>query len=33
MAEEKVVLDNEQLTAKVLELERRISALEKAVVR
>jgi len=33
MAEEKVVLNNEQLTAKLLDLEKRISALEKAVVK
>ena len=33
MAEEKLVLDNEKLTAKLLELEKRVSALEKAVVK
>ncbi len=29
MAEEKLVLDNEQLTAKLLELEKRVEALER----
>ncbi len=33
MAEEKLVLDNERLSAKVLELERRLEALEKKVVK
>ncbi len=33
MAEEKLVLDNEQLTAKLLELEKRVETLEKKVVK